>query len=139
MVGRSQYPVLTQVLCDYIEPASLLETFGEKVRLLRTTALASASSTMSTLQGSNAVEASKLASPSSYLESVHGDPPDEERHGTAARTPLSIVAEEQVVGELPSVVTQVEDKHKLQDQTNLLPLKQLMVVFIGLSCALFCE
>ena len=31
------------------------------------------------------------------------------------------------------------DKSKLQDQTNLLPFKQLMIVFVGLSCALFCE
>lgn len=27
----------------------------------------------------------------------------------------------------------------LQDQTNLLPTKQVIVVFAGLSCALFCE
>lgn len=27
----------------------------------------------------------------------------------------------------------------LQDQSNLLPMKQLIVVFAGLSCALFCE
>ncbi|OJJ45121.1 hypothetical protein ASPZODRAFT_18031 [Penicilliopsis zonata CBS 506.65] len=28
---------------------------------------------------------------------------------------------------------------KLQDQTNLLPVKQLLIVFTGLSCALFCS
>lgn len=61
--------------------------------------------------------------------------PDEEHHGTPARNSLSIEAEEQVVGEPPSVVAQV----KLQDQTNLLPFKQLIVVFVGLSCALFCK
>lgn len=31
------------------------------------------------------------------------------------------------------------NKGKLQDQTNLLPFKQLMIVFVGLSCALFCK
>lgn len=33
----------------------------------------------------------------------------------------------------------VDDKPKLQDQSNLLPMKQLIVVFAGLSCALFCQ
>lgn len=33
----------------------------------------------------------------------------------------------------------VNDKHQLQDQTNLLPFKQVIVIFMGLSCALFCE
>lgn len=33
----------------------------------------------------------------------------------------------------------VNDKTKLQDQTNLLPFKQVMVVFVGLSCALICR
>ncbi|KAJ4389868.1 hypothetical protein N0V93_007340 [Gnomoniopsis smithogilvyi] len=36
-------------------------------------------------------------------------------------------------------VTQVRDKHHLQDQTNLLPFKQVIVIFMGLSCALFCS
>ena len=27
----------------------------------------------------------------------------------------------------------------LQDQTNLLPVKQVILVFIGLTCALFCS
>lgn len=31
-----------------------------------------------------------------------------------------------------------DETHELQDQTNLLPFKQLLVVFGGLSCALFC-
>jgi hypothetical protein len=30
-------------------------------------------------------------------------------------------------------------RKKLEDQTNLLPRKQLIVVFSGLSCALFCQ
>ncbi|KAJ5814831.1 hypothetical protein N7474_006608 [Penicillium riverlandense] len=38
----------------------------------------------------------------------------------------------------PSAPTDNE-KMKLQDQTNLLPMKQLLVVFAGLSCALFCS
>lgn len=29
-------------------------------------------------------------------------------------------------------------KFELQDQTNLLPLKQVIIVFVGLSCSLFC-
>lgn len=32
-----------------------------------------------------------------------------------------------------------KDKFELQDQTNLLPFKQLVLVFIGLSAALFCS
>lgn len=36
-------------------------------------------------------------------------------------------------------VPPVTDKHQLQDQTNLLPFKQVIVIFMGLSCALFCE
>lgn len=36
-------------------------------------------------------------------------------------------------------VPQVNDKHQLQDQTNLLPFKQVIIIFMGLSCALFCE
>lgn len=32
----------------------------------------------------------------------------------------------------------VDPKYALQDQTNLLPIKQVIVVFVGLSCALFC-
>lgn len=28
---------------------------------------------------------------------------------------------------------------KLQDQTNLLPVKQVILVFVGLTCALFCS
>lgn len=35
--------------------------------------------------------------------------------------------------------TPTNESTKLQDQTNLLPLKQLLVVFAGCSCALFCE
>ena len=31
------------------------------------------------------------------------------------------------------------DANKLQDQTNLLPVKQVLIVFAGLSCALFCK
>lgn len=33
----------------------------------------------------------------------------------------------------------VDEETTLQDQTNLLPVKQLLIVFVGLSCALFCE
>jgi hypothetical protein len=33
----------------------------------------------------------------------------------------------------------IDGRTKLQDQSNLLPMKQLIVVFAGLSCALFCE
>jgi hypothetical protein len=40
--------------------------------------------------------------------------------------------------QLPSNDTP-NDKTKLQDQTNLLPVKQLLIVFVGLSCALFCK
>jgi hypothetical protein len=36
-------------------------------------------------------------------------------------------------------VAPVDEKTTLQDQTNLLPVKQLLVVFVGLSSALFCE
>ncbi|KAJ5223824.1 hypothetical protein N7468_008366 [Penicillium chermesinum] len=32
----------------------------------------------------------------------------------------------------------VNERTQLQDQTNLLPFKQVLVVFVGLSCALFC-
>ena len=39
----------------------------------------------------------------------------------------------------PEPATSTSEKIKLQDQTNLLPLKQLLIVFAGLSCALFCE
>jgi hypothetical protein len=39
----------------------------------------------------------------------------------------------------PKSVAPVNEKTTLQDQTNLLPVKQLLVVFVGLSCALFCE
>lgn len=30
-------------------------------------------------------------------------------------------------------------KYELQDQTNLLPVKQVIVIFCGLNCALFCS
>jgi hypothetical protein len=33
----------------------------------------------------------------------------------------------------------IDGRSRLQDQSNLLPMKQLIVVFAGLSCALFCE
>lgn len=33
----------------------------------------------------------------------------------------------------------VNEKNSLQDQTNLLPVKQVLIVFVGLSCALFCK
>jgi hypothetical protein len=32
-----------------------------------------------------------------------------------------------------------DNETKLQDQTNILPFKQLAIVFLGLACALFCE
>lgn len=32
-----------------------------------------------------------------------------------------------------------DDKYALQDQTNLLPVKQVIVIFCGLNCALFCS
>ncbi|WOO85275.1 Efflux pump dotC [Vanrija pseudolonga] len=32
-----------------------------------------------------------------------------------------------------------DDKYALQDQTNLLPWKQVAVIFVGLNCALFCS
>lgn len=38
----------------------------------------------------------------------------------------------------PESTAPTDEKVKLQDQTNLLPLKQLLIVFAGLSCALFC-
>jgi hypothetical protein len=31
------------------------------------------------------------------------------------------------------------DKFELQDQTNLLPVRQVIAVFMGLNCALFCS
>jgi hypothetical protein len=40
---------------------------------------------------------------------------------------------------MPEHAEPLNDKAKLQDQTNLLPLKQLLIVFAGLSCALFCK
>jgi hypothetical protein len=46
---------------------------------------------------------------------------------------------ENVKPEMPQPVAPVNEKTMLQDQTNLLPVKQLLVVFVGLSCALFCE
>lgn len=30
-------------------------------------------------------------------------------------------------------------KYALQDQTNLLPAKQVIMIFCGLNCALFCS
>ena len=39
----------------------------------------------------------------------------------------------------PPPATVINEKTHLHDQTNLLPMKQLIVVFVGLSCALFCE
>jgi len=32
-----------------------------------------------------------------------------------------------------------KDKYALQDQTNLLPVRQVIVIFMGLNCALFCS
>lgn len=32
-----------------------------------------------------------------------------------------------------------KNKYELQDQTNLLPVKQVIVIFCGLNCALFCS
>jgi hypothetical protein len=46
---------------------------------------------------------------------------------------------ENVKPEMLQPVAPVNEKTMLQDQTNLLPVKQLLVVFVGLSCALFCE
>lgn len=45
----------------------------------------------------------------------------------------------QVEAQTPPSAPSVNEKTKLQDQTNLLPIKQVLVVFTGLSCALFCE
>lgn len=45
----------------------------------------------------------------------------------------------QVEANEPSSETTGNEKSKIQDQTNLLPIKQLLIVFAGLSCALFCE
>lgn len=40
----------------------------------------------------------------------------------------------------PSPVDEKGDGRKtLQDQTNLLPFRQLILVFVGLGCAVFCE
>jgi len=44
-----------------------------------------------------------------------------------------------VEAQTPELVAPSDEKVKLQDQTNLLPLKQLLIVFAGLSCALFCK
>jgi hypothetical protein len=41
--------------------------------------------------------------------------------------------------QVPQPTAQADEKVKLQDQKNLLPLKQLLIVFAGLSCALFCK
>lgn len=41
-------------------------------------------------------------------------------------------------GAIPPQGEPVNSRKKLEDQTNLLPRKQLIVVFSGLSCALFC-
>lgn len=47
------------------------------------------------------------------------------------------------VTEQPSVpspdVDKQNEKTMLQDQTNLLPFRQLILVFVGLGCAVFCE
>jgi Na+/melibiose symporter-like transporter len=32
-----------------------------------------------------------------------------------------------------------KNKYELQDQTNLLPVRQVIVIFMGLNCALFCS
>lgn len=47
--------------------------------------------------------------------------------------------EEDVEAQESEAATPVNEKTKLQDQTNILPFKQLAVVFLGLSSALFCE
>jgi hypothetical protein len=46
--------------------------------------------------------------------------------------------------EVPEKNTELETETKkkvpeLQDQTNLLPVKQVILVFVGLTCALFCS
>ncbi|KAJ5606312.1 hypothetical protein N7510_009093 [Penicillium lagena] len=46
---------------------------------------------------------------------------------------------DQVEAKPPPSAPSDNEKTKLQDQTNLLPMKQLLVVFAGLSCALFCS
>ena len=45
----------------------------------------------------------------------------------------------QVEGQASTVESPVNEKTTIQDQTNLLPVKQVMIVFVGLSCALFCK
>jgi hypothetical protein len=42
-------------------------------------------------------------------------------------------------GAIPPQGESDNSSKKLEDQTNLLPRKQLIVVFSGLSCALFCQ
>jgi hypothetical protein len=53
----------------------------------------------------------------------------------------TVVAENYLDAQPPDshMATPENEKTKLQDQTNILPFKQLIIVFLGLSCALFCE
>lgn len=90
---------------------------------------------------SQAGDASDSISRKSFSQDVTEKSASEEHRSTRARAPLSIEEGEQVMGELPSVeiFPGIEDEHKLQDQTRLLPFKQLLVVSVGLSCALFCK
>jgi len=59
-----------------------------------------------------------------------------EHHDDGAR-PVKVVDEETKIG-----AEEISEKKKapvLQDQTNLLPVKQVILVFVGLTCALFCS
>lgn len=53
--------------------------------------------------------------------------------------------EEEKIGSTDDEGDKKRDKHghkqapELQDQTNLLPTKQVILVFLGLCCALFCS
>lgn len=51
------------------------------------------------------------------------------------RTEVSGDGEGKAAGDAPPG----DGKFALQDQTNLLPMKQVIIVFVGLSCALFCS
>ena len=74
----------------------------------------------------------------------------EHSHGSTTSETLTPGEEEANVGMQPAQTEIVVDEKgrtkskkkkevELQDQTNLLPLRQVMLVFTGLTCALFCS
>jgi hypothetical protein len=60
-------------------------------------------------------------------------------HDNSKSSRIDAIGDEEQAAKMGAEEVSNKKPPELQDQTNLLPVKQVILVFVGLTCALFCS